>query len=100
MSAVGHASGIEVPRASDSGLKMVLWVIRMGPPLILRSMPRRSRPAARSRIVRPGVVTGMASFVVVRPSRSRARCRRMPGPTRAPSGAGARHVDPPGGRGP
>ena len=35
MSAVGHASGIEIPRASDSGLKMVLWVIRMGPPLIL-----------------------------------------------------------------
>ena len=35
MSAIGHASGIEVPRASDSGLKMVLWVIRIGPPLIL-----------------------------------------------------------------
>src|SRR6185312_2066686 len=35
MSAVGHASGIEVPRTSDSGLKIVLWVIRMGPPLIL-----------------------------------------------------------------
>src|SRR3954471_23385021 len=35
MSAVGHASGIEIPRASDSGLKMVLWVIRIGPPLIL-----------------------------------------------------------------
>jgi len=35
MSAIGHAPGIEVPRASDSGLKMVLWVIRMGPPLIL-----------------------------------------------------------------
>jgi ribose transport system permease protein len=35
MSAIGHASGIEVPRASDSGLKIVLWVIRIGPPLIL-----------------------------------------------------------------
>ena len=35
MSAIGHAPGIEVPRASDSGLKMVLGVIRMGPPLIL-----------------------------------------------------------------
>jgi hypothetical protein len=35
MSAIGHASGIAVPRTSDSGLKFVLWVIRMGPPLIL-----------------------------------------------------------------
>jgi len=35
MAAVGHTSGIELPRASDSGLRIVLWVIRMGPPLIL-----------------------------------------------------------------
>jgi ribose transport system permease protein len=35
MSAVGHASGLEVPRTSDSGLKLVLRVIQMGPPLIL-----------------------------------------------------------------
>jgi ribose transport system permease protein len=35
MSAVGHAPRFDVSGASDSGLKLVLRVIRLGPPLIL-----------------------------------------------------------------